>query len=82
MANRSLRTFNRGLLLTAEQGDLESLRKMLDEGTDVDTRGKDGWTGLMMAAAFGKTEAFQFRPDCGTEILAELRRGTSRLWWD
>jgi ankyrin repeat protein len=59
MADGSRITRNEGLLRAAEQGDVETIRQMLDQGADVDSRRHNGWTALMPAAANGKTEAFE-----------------------
>lgn len=39
------------LYKAANGGNLDDVRRMLDEGVDPDTRGVDGWTPLMIASA-------------------------------
>lgn len=60
---------------------LESVRALLDRGADVNGRGQDGATALMMASAYGYTGIVQLLLDRGADAYAHLEDGTNALSW-
>ena len=46
-------SFDESLLQAAEDGNIDSVRLLLDIGTDVNYQNKDGWTALMVACQNG-----------------------------
>ncbi len=48
------------LLEAAESGDLEELQRILNEGVDVNCKGKDGLTPLMKATLKGHIDVANY----------------------
>jgi ankyrin repeat protein len=84
MADRSLRDIcgseNVEILLNAaERGDVGLLRQTLDGGTDVDARGRTGWTALLRAAACARAEAFHMLVAEGADLTVRDADGNTAL---
>ncbi len=49
----TIEELNKNLLEAAKQGDIEGVKKVLEQGTDVNARNKDGRTAMIEAARWG-----------------------------
>jgi ankyrin repeat protein len=58
------------LMVAAEGGHTEKVRRMLAEGADVNAQEESGLTALMMAAAEGHTDTVKLLLDTRLPILA------------
>ncbi len=56
IADRSREGVNKGLLIAALMGHLDTAKLLLDYGAEVDTRADDGTTALMLAASKGNRD--------------------------
>lgn len=70
---------NEDLLDAAYDGDLVEVKKLLNEGADINTKSEDGFTPLMNAARNGDIEVVKFLIDKGADpnIVVELLEGTA-----
>ncbi len=50
----TIEELNKNLLEAAKQGDIEGVKKVLEQGTDVNARNKDGRTAMIEAARWGR----------------------------
>src|SRR5438128_2417134 len=60
LPRRGQTDMSRALVEAAENGDVDRLQQLLDQGVDINSPQENGWTALMAAAAHGHTEAFDF----------------------
>jgi ankyrin repeat protein len=60
-------------------GDIASVRKLLDEGVDVNWKNGNGWTALMYASIQGHVEGFKLLLDRGAQIDIKNNDGSSAL---
>ncbi|MFP3873108.1 MAG: ankyrin repeat domain-containing protein [Thiohalophilus sp.] len=67
------------LYLAAEQGDLDTVRSLLDKGAVVDARDNCLWTPLMRAAQNGHLDVVQTLLQAGADINAKDRDGYHAL---
>lgn len=68
------------LLFAAEQGDLETLRYLIEKvGCDVRARTKNRVSALMLAADAGQTEVCRYLLERGANINARSNRGSTAL---
>ena len=63
------------LMLAAFRGDLQSVRRLLAVGADVNTRGGDGMTALMFASHGGHATVVRELLQNGANIYARARNG-------
>ena len=64
---------------TAYDGDLDAVRGYLDSGTDVNSRGSNGDTALMMAAQQGHKDVVEFLLQRGADVFIKNRSGWTAL---
>ena len=60
-------------------GELENVKKLLDEGVDVNIRDNDGWTPLMDAVLFGRLDIIDELVNRGADIDVVDNDGMSAL---
>ncbi|MBW9070162.1 ankyrin repeat domain-containing protein [Agrobacterium pusense] len=61
-------------------GDLASVKEAIDAGADVNARGPDGFTPLMIASALGQAQAVALLLTAGADVLAaDPRMGATAL---
>ena len=60
---------------------IDVVRALLDSGVDVNAKRDDGFTALLLAAFFGRTEIVGLLLERGADIHAKTRFGTSALVW-
>ena len=65
----------------AKAGNIESVKKYLDAGGDVDAKDKYEWTGLSWAAAEGQNEIVELLIANGADVDAQLVGGMTPLIW-
>ena len=71
---------NTPLIIAAKQGDLESVRSLLAEGSDVNAIGDKGWTALMRTIVKGNTGIVKALLDAGADVnLKGLRNRYTAL---
>ena len=63
----------------AKVGNIESVKKYLDAGGDVDAKDKYEWTGLSWAAAEGQNEIVDLLIAKGAYVNAKDYRGSTSL---
>jgi ankyrin repeat protein len=68
-----------GLLREADAGNLDSLKELLREAPDVDSRDADGSTALMEAAFSARSEIVEFLLQCGADVNARDKEGSCAL---
>lgn len=60
------------MVCAAGQGDIETVRKLLERGDNVNTRDKEsGWTPLMSAALFGSIDIIKLLLERGAHVNAQ-----------
>ncbi|MFN8639865.1 MAG: ankyrin repeat domain-containing protein [Dehalococcoidia bacterium] len=62
-----------------DSGDAEAVRRLLDEGVDVDARDGHGQTGLMRAAPRGRLEVARALIEAGANIDRSAKYGLTAL---
>ena len=67
------------LMLAAADGDLATVRKLLDAGAQADATAADGTTALMYAARNGRTEVIAELLVAGADPLRQSRKGSTAL---
>lgn len=67
--------FERGIWYAAQNNDLQRIKKLLSQGTNVDKRDSAGYTALHYAARAGHDEICHFLLDSGADINATTRSG-------
>lgn len=65
------------LMYSANEGDIEGIKELLDSGTDVNFRDDDERTALHVAACQGYSDVVQLLIDNGAEIDSEDRWGST-----
>lgn len=71
--------FERGIWHAAQYGDLERVRKLINDSWDADTRDSAGYTALHYAARNGHMDVCKFLIDQGADINAVTRGGVTAL---
>ena len=59
--------------------NLEYVKQLLEQGADIETRNKQGWTALMFAAANGHTKLCKFLLEHNANIEARTPKGSTPL---
>lgn len=67
------------LIAAAQVGDKVKVKRFLQAGIDVDTRGENGWTALMRAAGSGHTEIVQILLEAGAGVNVRDGNGWTAL---
>jgi ankyrin repeat domain-containing protein 17 len=70
-----------GIVEAAHLGDLPLLKRLLDEGADIETHDAAGVTPLMAASACGHVECVRFLLEHGANAFAENSRGQQAITW-
>lgn len=65
--------FERGIWFAAQNGDLQRVKKLLNQGTSVDKRDNAGYTALHYAARAGYVDVCKFLLSNGADINAATR---------
>ena len=68
------------LVDAVQRRDNETVRSLLEQGTDVNGSHEDGATGLMWAAYWGDVETAELLIRSGAEVNAENEYGATPLW--
>lgn len=61
------------------KGDLDTVKKMIEFGTDINSTSSNGMTPLMYAARYNKTEIVQFLLDNGANVKLKDSKGNTAL---
>ena len=67
------------LILEAKRGDNAAVRRLLDQGVDVNAKNADGWSALIFMAGWGETGLVQMLLDKGAAVNAQLASGRTAL---
>ena len=67
LSSKNLKELGHQLLAAAEEGKVESIRKLLDKGVDINYRGELGETALIVAAMELRLEAIKFLLEKGAD---------------
>jgi ankyrin repeat protein len=69
------------LIDKCSSGDLAAVRKLLDDGVDVNWKDTEGRTALMWASAYGHAEVVKLLLDKGAQIDVQNNGGGMALMW-
>ncbi len=69
------------LIDAAEKGQIERVKALLEAGADVNAKGENSWTALMVAVLGGNTEAVQVLLDAEADVNAKAKDGRIALMW-
>lgn len=72
-------TGNTPLMSAASNGDINAVKRLLNEGADVNAKDSDNWTALTKAARDGHTEIVKFLIEKGADVHAKAYKGYSAL---
>jgi hypothetical protein len=64
---------------SAETGNVEEAKRLIQKGADVNAKDKEGWTALMMATLHGKIEIVKLLIDMGVDVNANDNYGQTAL---
>jgi ankyrin repeat protein len=67
------------LLETAEEGDVQEVRSLIEEGADVNARDEDDFTPLHVAAEYGHTDVAALLIEWGADVNAQDDMGWTPL---
>jgi ankyrin repeat protein len=70
---------NSGLIEAAQAGDTAKVKKLLEQGADVNAKDEYGGTALMWAAGKGHTEMVNALIDAGADVNAKMKGGWTAL---
>lgn len=62
-----------------EKGDTDTVRALLAQGAEVNAKGKNGFTPLILAAQNGHTDTVRVLLDAGADVNAKNEEGTTAL---
>ena len=69
------------LMNAAVGGDVNAVKKLLNEGADVNVQGFNGWTALSEAAYGGHTKIVKLLIEKGADVNAKANNGVTALMW-
>ena len=69
------------LMSAAEQGHVDQLQRLLDNGIDVNSRDENGRRALSIAAQNGREATLRFLVERGAGLDEKDMNGESALWW-
>ena len=72
-------TGNTPLMSAASNGDINAVKRLLNEGADVNAKNSDNWTALTKAARDGNTEIVKLLIEKGADVHAKAYKGYSAL---
>ncbi len=72
--------FSRQFMLAASRGDLSTVKRLVQEGVDVNIRNMDGQLVLGVAAGYGQREVVQYLLQAGADINGRDDIGTPLHW--
>lgn len=72
---------SKSFLDIVEEGDLETIARMISEGADIHVRDERNWCALMVAAAAGKDEVLSLLLKSGAQFGVRDFQGFSALHW-
>ena len=67
------------LIQSAESGDYAEVKRLIEEGVNVNARDWDGHTALMFASKKGNTEITKLLIDAGTDVYVQNEEGYTAL---
>jgi len=62
-----------------KSGDYAEVKRLIEEGADVNAQNNDGWTALMWATHYGYPEFAKLLIDKGADINAQNNKGLTAL---
>ncbi|HEY6943610.1 MAG TPA: FKBP-type peptidyl-prolyl cis-trans isomerase [Candidatus Acidoferrum sp.] len=75
-------TFDAALYEAANKNQIETVRKLISQGADVNAKGKNGWPALVAAASDGHVDMVRLLLESGAEVDAkEKQNGGTALFW-
>ena len=78
---REMSPLNDDLFDAANRGDLKKVKRLLNEGADVNAKDEDGWTPLHWAAYYGHLNVVKLLVDRGADVNAKSKAGETPLHW-
>ena len=75
------KTQGKKLLDAAYQGNLESVTKLIENGTDVNIRGQNGETALFLASGSSAIDVVEYLIQNGAMVNAKTKNGNTALMW-
>jgi len=63
------------LMQSAESGDYAEVKRLIEEGADVNAKDNNGWTALMIASEAGKEEIANWLIEAGADVSAQDNDG-------
>src|SRR4051812_38051891 len=75
------RTHDKLLLGAARRGNIGRIRRLLDEGAEVNARGDFGYTPLVHASMSGHRDAIRIVLDAGADPSIRTDDGGTALYW-
>jgi len=72
-------SLNKELLKASEKGDVEKVKKLLEEGADVNAKDFLGFTSLHLAASNGHFNVVKLLIEKGADVNAKVRGGSTPL---
>lgn len=67
-------------LTAAALNSRQEIEVLIESGVDVNARGKNGWTALMLAAQYGASDAIQALIEAGADVNARNSFGSSAVF--
>jgi hypothetical protein len=78
---KKMREIDKKLLDACEDGNLEKVKQLLERGADVNVRGKDGETALMIVSWYGKKKIAELLIKKGIDLNAKDNFGRTALMY-
>ena len=76
---RNLEQLKKSLLASSQHGDLEEVKKCVEEGADMDSSDIYGWTALMCAACSGHRKIVSFLIESGANVKLKNNQSKTAL---